>query len=87
MVCNKFTCSSDYSCQWDTFKKEHYNQLFCIPCHREATSIEYHNKPKYWDRQASANSVDPDHMPQNVASDQGLHCLPLIQQYSRHISR
>ena len=25
-----------------------------------------------------ANSVDPDQMPQNVASDQGLHCLPLI---------
>ena len=22
-----------------------------------------------------ANSVDPDHMPQNVASDLGLHCL------------
>ena len=24
-----------------------------------------------------ANSVDPDQMPQNVASDQGLHCLLL----------
>ena len=23
-----------------------------------------------------ANSVDPDQIPQNVASDQGLHCLP-----------
>ena len=30
------------------------------------------------DRQAWANSVDADQMPQNVASDQGLHCLPLI---------
>ena len=28
-----------------------------------------------------ANSVDPDQMPQNVASDQGLYCLPLIKQY------
>ena len=25
--------------------------------------------------------VDPDLMPQKVASDQGLHCLPLIQQF------
>ena len=23
----------------------------------------------------AANSADPDHMPQNAASDQGLHCL------------
>ena len=36
--------------------------------------------------QASANSVDPDQTPQNVASDQGLHCLPLIKHYFRHIN-
>ena len=24
-----------------------------------------------------ANNVDPDQMPHNVASDQGLHCLPM----------
>ena len=30
--------------------------------------------------QALANSVDLDQMPQNAASDLGLHCLPLIQQ-------
>ena len=29
--------------------------------------------------------VDPDQMLQNAASDQGLHCLPHIQQYFRHI--
>ena len=34
----------------------------------------------YWDRHARANSVDPDQMPQNAASDQGLHCLPHFQQ-------
>ena len=33
--------------------------------------------PKYLDRQTWANSVDPDQMPQNVASDQGLHSLAL----------
>ena len=32
------------------------------------------------DRQAWANSVDPDETPQNAASHQGLYCLPLIQQ-------
>ena len=30
--------------------------------------------------QTRANSVDSDQMPQNVAADQGLHCLPLVQQ-------
>ena len=44
---------------------------------------DYHNNPKYWERQALANSVNPDQMPHSVASDQGLHCLPLIQQYSK----
>ena len=32
-------------------------------------------------RRARANSVDPDQMPQNVASDQGLCCWPIIQQF------
>ena len=36
---------------------------------------------KYWDRQAWANSEDPDQNPQNAASDHGLHCLPLFQQF------
>ena len=35
----------------------------------------------YSDRQAWANSIDPDEMPQNMASHLGLHCLPLIQQF------
>ena len=34
-----------------------------------------------YDRQAWANSVDADEMPQNAASHQGLHSLPLIQQF------
>ena len=33
----------------------------------------YCKSPKYWDRQALANSVDPDQLPQNAASDQALH--------------
>ena len=40
--------------------------------------IEYSIYPKYSDRQAWANNVDPDQMPHSVASDQGLHRLPLI---------
>ena len=43
--------------------------------------ITYRNNPEYWDRQDWLNRVDPDQMPQNAASDQGLHCLPLIQQF------
>ena len=47
----------------------------------------YRNNPKYWDRYAFAKSEDPDQTPQNAASDKGLHCLPYIQQYFRHINR
>ena len=43
----------------------------------------YCNSPKCWDRQTLANSIDPDQMPQNLASDLHLHCQPLIQQYKR----
>ena len=39
-----------------------------------------HNNPNGTDR-AFASCVDPDQMPQNTASDQGLHCLPYIQLY------
>ena len=42
---------------------------------------EYHIYQLYSDRQTWANSVDPDEMLQNAASHQGLHCLPLIQQF------
>ena len=39
------------------------------------------NVSKYLDRQAWANIVDSDQMQQNVASDQSLHCLPLIHHF------
>ena len=35
----------------------------------------------YSDKQAWANSIDPDETPQNVASHLGLHSLTLIQQF------
>ena len=49
--------------------------------------LNYRNNHKLGDRQAWANSVDPDQIPHDAASDQGLHCWPLIQQCFRHISR
>ena len=39
-------------------------------------TVDYHDTSKCWDWQARANSVDPDQMLQNAASDLGLHCLP-----------
>ena len=42
---------------------------------------DYHIYPKYWDRQSLRNSVAQDQMLHSAASDLGLHCLPLIQQY------
>ena len=46
-----------------------------------ASFFAYYYNPKYWDKQAWANSVDPDQTPQKAAFNQGLHCLPLIQQF------
>ena len=37
------------------------------------------------EKKAWANSVDPVQTPQNAASDQGIHCLPLIQQFNTHL--
>ena len=44
----------------------------------------YRTYSSYSDRQTLANSIDPDQTPQNAASDQGLHCLPVIQQFYKH---
>ena len=43
------------------------------------TDNYYHIYPKYWDRKVWVTSVDPDPMLHSAASDQGSHCLPLIQ--------
>ena len=48
--------------------------------------VKYHIYLMYSDKQAWANSVDPDEMPQNAASHQALHCLPFIQQFLDTIS-
>ena len=34
--------------------------------------------------QTDLSSVHPDQTPENAASDQGLHCLPLTQQFFAH---
>ena len=36
----------------------------------------------YLNRQAWANSVDPDQTLQNAASDQGLHCHPVLHTFT-----
>ena len=41
---------------------------------------------KYWDRLTGANSIDPDQVPGNVASDQGLYCFFAQPAVSRHFS-
>ena len=44
----------------------------------------YRTESTYSDRQAWANSAEPDQTQPNAASDQGLHCLPLTQQFKTH---
>ena len=41
----------------------------------------YYNNPKYWNRHAWTNNVDPEQKLQNAAFDQGLHYVSLIQQF------
>ena len=48
---------------------------------RHLSSCLYHIYPTHSDREAQANNVDYDQMPYSVASDQGLHLLPLVQQF------
>ena len=43
--------------------------------------MKYHIFPQYSNPGLWANCVDPDQTPQNAASDQGLHCLPIIKQF------
>ena len=38
----------------------------------------YRIYPKYSDRLAITNSIEPNRTPQNVASNQDLHCLSII---------
>ena len=45
--------------------------------------VLFRNDPKYLDRQALANSVDPDQMSRMRC----LYCLLHIQQYFRNINR
>ena len=44
-------------------------------------NIKYYIFPKKWDRRVWANNIDQNQMPNNVAPDYGLHCLPLIQYF------
>ena len=58
------------------------------PQHSFIGKIYIHsNKPKYWDRQVWVNIINPDQTLQTAISDQGVHCLSLIQHYFRHINR
>ena len=77
---------SDTSCKLSSkdVKFLHVDTKTLIRLHRCAGLFEsssYHNNLKYLDRQTCTNSVDPDQMPQDAASDLGLHCLPFIQQF------
>ena len=62
-----------------TFRSVRMAELLVLPT--------YHIYLIYSDRQAWANSIDPDETPQNAASHLGLHCLPLIQQFLDTTSR
>ena len=51
------------------------------------TFTVYHNNPKYCDSQAWANSLDPNQILLNAATDQGPYFLLLIYKIFRHINK
>ena len=64
------------------FLDEHQNTLeLGFQLWKVAASCFYYIYPKYSDRQPWANSVDPDQMPQNVASDLSTQCLLPTEQF------
>ena len=66
---------------WTLFKPYRDNGRVIINVSVQWSAVQPLSEPKYWGRQAWTNSVDPDQTPRNAASDQGLHCLSLIQQF------
>ena len=81
---SKFDCSG--FCQksiteWETSGSALFAKVSVLVCWDKRVN------PIYCDRQASANRVDQGEMPKKVASDQGLHCLPLSPTVFRHINR
>ena len=59
--------------------------LSFMPDMKSQNAVFYRILHTYSDRQAWANSVDPDQTPRSAASDQGLHCLSLIQHFYTHL--
>ena len=88
MVCD-FDKETVSGVKWTSFFKNlYYNieelqNIYCSSSHIfffEDTACNI-NLPKVFDRKVLQNSEDPDQTPQNAASDQGPHCLPVIQQF------
>ena len=69
------------ACKKKTKTLAHYENLSA------SSASAYLNNPKYWDRNAWENNVDPDQMLHSAASDLGLHCLPFIQQLFQYIDK
>ena len=60
------------------FSEKLQKSSIVVCCYCDWHFKAYRNNPHYWDREAWANSVNPNQMLQN---DQDLHCLPLIQEF------
>ena len=72
-----------YQSFYERFQQESYRQSrwrrLSLKFRKSHNMTDYHFMcihriyPKYLDKQARSNNVDPDQTPQNAASDQGLH--------------
>ena len=65
---------------WVDFAYDHLKKIV-IKLKRYTLYIHILIYCKYADRQAWPITVDPDHLLHSMASDQSLHCLPIIQQF------
>ena len=84
-ICVIEDCQNGRTWSFLTFRlKEIFLSLQSINCFHLRNNHSYRNDPKYSDRYAWANSVDPDQTAPRGAeeqSDQSLHCLPFSQHH------
>ena len=80
MGCNAGKCTFRHVRQAKIRVSLHISEL-CVFDTDRGIMLVYCNKPKFWDRQGCANSLERDKVPQNAASDQDLHCLPPTQHF------
>ena len=77
--CGTFSCVTVHLISVSACKKEISCLCYIFFFFFVLLNLQSRMYPEFSNNQTSANSEDPDQTPRSAASDQGLHCLPLIK--------